>query len=108
MDEGEQELAAALLVAIEAGLVSSQEAMAVLDREIATRPSPAGWLIDASLASSPQDLLHVLRPLAEGHPLLDQVWPLLAAMEKELTRGADPIKVARLIERIYPSGSWPP
>jgi hypothetical protein len=29
-------------------------------------------------------------------------------MERSLSIGADPLKVARLIERFYPYGSWPP
>jgi len=64
-------------------------------------------MIEASLANTLQDLLHILHPIAYGHPLLEEIWPLLEAMERSLSKGADPIKVARLIERVYPYGSWP-
>src|SRR6266487_4380680 len=97
IDADERELAAALVVAIEAGLLTMAEAIRVVDREILNRPSPGRWLIEASLISTPQDLLHVLHPVA--HPLLHELWPLLEAMERALSSGADPIKVARLIKR---------
>jgi hypothetical protein len=107
IDEEGRDLAAALVVAIEAGLLSMAEAIRVVDRELTRRPSPGHWLIEASLIGTPQDLLHVLRPVADGHPLLGEIWPLLEAMERSLLSGGDPIKVARLIERVYPYGSWP-
>jgi hypothetical protein len=107
IDEDERELAAALVVAIEAGLLSIAEAIRVVDREITRRPSPGHWLLEASLIGNPQDLLHALRPVADGHPLLGEIWPLLEAMERSLRNGTDPIKVARLIKRFYPYGSWP-
>ena len=103
----ERELAAALVVAIEAGLLTMAEAIRVVDREIVNRPSPGRWLIEASLIGTPQNPLHVLHPVAHGHPLLHELWPLLEAMERALSSGADPIKVARLIERVYPHGHWP-
>jgi hypothetical protein len=107
IDADERELGAALVVAIEAGLLSMAEAIRVVDREIVHRPSPGRWLIEASLIGTPQDLLHVLHPVAQGHPLLHEIWPLMEAMERSLSRGADPIKVGRLIKRVYPHGSWP-
>ncbi len=107
IDADERELAAALVVAIEAGLLTIAEAIQVVDREILNRPSPGRWLIEASLIDTPQDLLHILRPVAHGHPLLHELWPLLEAMERSLSSGADPIKVARLIKSVYPHDSWP-
>jgi len=103
----ERDVAAALLASIEVGLLSASEAMKIVDREIEERPSPATWLIDASLALTPEDLLHILRGRAEGHPMLDDVWPLLEAMEKALDAGIDPIDVACRIKRVYPYGDWP-
>src|SRR5882672_6294373 len=107
IDADERELAEALVVAIEAGLLTMAEAIRVVDREIVNRPLPGRWLIEASLIGTPQDLLHVLHPVAHGHPLLHEVWPLLEAMERALSSGADPIRVARLITRVYPHDSWP-
>ena len=76
IDEDERELAAALVVAIEAGLLSTAGAIRVVDREMADRPSPGHWMIEASLSGTPQDLLHVLQGVANGHPLLGEIWPL--------------------------------
>src|SRR5262249_14725498 len=107
MNEDDREIAAALVVAIEAGLLSITEAIALVDREIGSRPAPGPWLIDASLVGTCQDLLHILHPIANGHPILEEPWPVLAAMERSLSSGADPLNVARLIKRFYPYGSWP-
>ena len=103
----ERDIAAALVVSIEVGLLSAGDAMKVVDREIAARASPDAWLIDASLASTPEDLLHVLRAKARGHPMLDDVWPLFEAMEKSLDAGGDPVAVACRIKKVYPYGEWP-
>ncbi len=103
----DRDLAAALVVSMEVGLISAGEALKVVDREIALRASPEAWLIEASLARTPEDLLHVLRARAEGHPMLTDVWPLFEAMEKALDAGIDPVAVAHRIKKIYPFGSWP-
>jgi hypothetical protein len=107
MNDDERALAAALILAIDAGLLSMTDAIRVVDREIENRAAPGRWLIDASVSATLQDLLHVLRPIAIGHPLLDEMWPLLEAMERSLSNGADPLNVARLVERFYPYGTWP-
>ena len=103
----DRDIAAALVVSIDAGLLTAIDAVKVLDREIAARPSPDAWLIDASLTRTPEDLLHILRGKAEGHPMLDALWPLLEAMEKALDAGIDPIAVACRIKNVYPYGEWP-
>lgn len=103
----ERSMAAALVVSLEVGLLSASDAINVVDREIAARPSPAPWLIDASLAGGPEDLLRILRAKAEGHPMLEDVWPLLEAMERALNAGTDPIEVACRIKKVYPYGEWP-
>ena len=103
----DRDLAAALVVSMEAGLISSGEALKIVDREIASRASPEAWLIEASLARTPQDLLHVVRARAEGHPMLTDVWVLFEAMEKALDAGIDPVAVAYRIKKVYPFGSWP-
>lgn len=107
MTSDDQGIAAALVVALEAALISREDAVRVVDREIAQRPSPDRWLVEASLATSTQDLVSILHGRAAGHPLLTEVWPLLAAMERSLARGADPVEVARQIQKVYPYGSWP-
>jgi hypothetical protein len=106
--DGERDIAAALVVAIDVGLLSVGDAIRVIDREIAARATPSLWLIDSALAKTPEDLLHILRGEAEGHPMLTEVWPLFEAMEKALAKEADPIQVARRITKIYPYGRWPP
>jgi hypothetical protein len=103
----DRDIAAGLVVSVEVGLLSTKEAIRLVDREIATRSSPAAWLIAASLANTPEDLLHVLRETAESHPILDSLWPLLEAMERALDKGVDPIAVACRIKKVYPYGEWP-
>ena len=100
-------IAAALVVGLEAALVSREEAIRIVDWEIERRPSPDLWLVEASLATSTQDLLSILRDRAAGHPLLTEVWPLLAAMERSLAGGADPLVVADQVKKVHPFGSWP-
>src|SRR5258708_28741101 len=97
IDADEHELAAALVVAIEAGLLTIAEAIQVVDREILNRPSPGRWLIDASLIGTPQDLLHILRHVAHGQPLRHELWQLLGAMPSSLSRGADAFTRDRVI-----------
>jgi len=105
--DDDQGIAAALVVALEAALISREDAVRVVDREIEQRPSSDHWLIAASLATSTQDLLRVLHDRASGHSLLNEVWPLLAAMEAALASGTDPLEVALQIQKVYPYGSWP-
>jgi hypothetical protein len=108
INDDERDLAAALLVAIDVGLLSADDAIRVIDREVAARTAPSPWLIDAALVKTPEDLLHILRENAVGHPMLEEVWPLFEAMERALTTGADPIQVACRIKKVYPYGQWPP
>ena len=103
----DRDIAAALVLSMEVGLLAASDAMRVVDREIGARASPAAWFIEASLAKSPQDLLHVLRARAEGHPMLNDVWPLFEVMEKALDAGVDPIDVACRVKKVYPFGEWP-
>jgi hypothetical protein len=103
----DRDIAAALVLSMEVGLFSAGDAMLVIDREIGARASPEPWFIEASLAKTPQDLLHVLRARAEGHPMLHDSWPLFEAMEKALDAGIDPIDVACRVKKIYPYGEWP-
>jgi hypothetical protein len=72
INDDERDLAAALVVATDVGLLSADDAIRVIDREIAARTA----LIDAALAKTPEDLLHILRENAVGHPMLEEVWPL--------------------------------
>jgi len=103
----DRDIAAALVVSIDGGLLTPIDAVRVVDREIAARAAPDAWLIDASLTRTPEDLLRILRAKAGGHPMLDALWPLLEAMEKALDAGIDPIAVACRIEKVYPYGEWP-
>jgi hypothetical protein len=64
-------------------------------------------MIAASMAATPEDLLHVLREQAGGHPLLKDGWLLLETMDIALSRGADLMEVAGRIEAIYPYGESP-
>jgi hypothetical protein len=100
-------MAAALAVALEAGVLSTRQAVAVIDREIEAQASPDGWLIEGSLAQSPDDLLHVLRARAAGHPMLGDVWTHIEAMDEALSRGVDVMEVAARVEGLYPYGDWP-
>jgi hypothetical protein len=108
VNDDERDLAAALVVAMDVGLLSAGDAIRVIDREAAARTSPSPWLIDSALAKTPEDLLHILRANAAGHPMLEEVWPLFEAMERALATGADPTQVACRIKKIYPYGQWPP
>jgi hypothetical protein len=103
----ESDLAAALTVALETGALSLHEAVAVIDREIEAQVSPDGWLIEGSLAQSSEDLLHVLRVRAVGHPMLADPWTLIEAMDKALSRGVDVMEVAGRVKVMYPYGDWP-
>jgi len=107
INDDERDLAAALVVALDVGLLSAIDAIRVIDREVAARTSASPWLIDSALAKTPEDLLHILRENAAGHPMLEEVWPLFEAMERTLATGADPIQVAGRIKKVYPHGKWP-
>jgi len=74
IDDDERDLAAALLVAMDVGLLYADDAIRVIDREVAARTSPSPCLIDSALVKTPEDLLHILRENAVGHPMLEEVW----------------------------------
>jgi hypothetical protein len=77
----DRELAAIILIAVESGLLSANGAVSVVDREIEAREVADGWLIEASLARSIQDLVHVLRGRAADHPMIVDELTLLEAID---------------------------
>ena len=89
-----RELAAALVLAIEARLITTTDAIRIVDEEIDARSSAEAWLIEVSLAPTPQDVLHAARDRAAGHPMLADVWSVLEAMGLALARGAGPLELA--------------
>jgi hypothetical protein len=55
--------------------------VSVVDQQIASRGEPERWLIDASLARSVPDMLHVFRERACDHPMLSDPLALLDALD---------------------------
>jgi hypothetical protein len=105
----DQELAAALIVAIQSGLLSSAAAMQVVDREIVERDEADAWLIDASLAKTDEGMLAVLRGAAGDHPMRSDLRAVLEATDLALAFGyLEPMEAASRILRIaYQScGNW--
>jgi hypothetical protein len=100
-------LAAAMIVALDAGYLDIAEATRAIDAEIAKHPDPPLWLIDASLAIGPEDVLHCLRGRAAAHPMLSDAWAALDAMGRAIARGRAVMEIAPRIDAIYPYGEWP-
>jgi hypothetical protein len=103
-----RQVAAALVIAIEAGLLRLQEAVRVLDREVVARSTtPAKWVVDASLARHPEDLLHALREGADDHAILSDSTAHLEAIGRAFASGTTALDVAAKVNRLYLNGEWP-
>jgi hypothetical protein len=78
--DGDRQLAAALFVVADAGLLTGAELVGRIDCEIAESPDPPLWLIEASLARTPSDRLHFLAAASRDHPLRHDSLAFLEAL----------------------------
>jgi hypothetical protein len=100
--------AAILLVAVRYGRVPIDTIVARIDAEIEREPSPAAWLIDASLAQSENGVRDVLSGHAADHPILSDEMAcldILAAMRDR--HGVAYHAVARLVLDLWSGARMP-
>jgi hypothetical protein len=105
----DQELAAALLVAVQSRLLSPAAVIQVVDREIVARDEANAWLIEASLAREHEDMLSALRCVAGTHPMCSDLHAVLEAADLALALGClDEMEAAsRVLHAAYRSyGDW--
>jgi hypothetical protein len=82
----DEDLAAAMLLGLESGLLSERDVVGAIDGEIAERAVAVPWLIDASLAGSRQGLMHALTEFVGRHPMLNEPVCVLDALEAAASR----------------------
>jgi len=103
----DHDFAAMLVVALDSGLLSLSEAVAVIDREIAEHPSPPAWLLDASLATQQEDMLGHARRGAEDHPAVSDLAVWIDAVDIALARGRSPEGLGARLLRVKTCGEGP-
>jgi hypothetical protein len=101
--DGDRDLAAALAVAVDAGALSTESALSLIDSTLLEQGEAPPWLIDASLARNPADMLHVLRAAAGDHPMLENTLAALEAIDIAFSAGSAQLShVTSRIVRGYP------
>jgi hypothetical protein len=108
-DVTDDDFAAVLAVAADAGVMPLSRLLAEVDAELAARPEAPMWLINTSLALSLPDAVRALREHVQEHPLFTDPVGRLEVVALAVEVGLAAIERASgEICRLYPYAPLPP